>query len=454
MEFLGLTKTDKDFTNKEFTVAYVDEFGGKIDTISVDNVQQEIVNKNVNIDLSGKADVDKAVNNSYQDGTFVSSIKNDTDGIKLQSTKSGNTSAIQLGASGAAIIEGSAQLCADKSSKEFHYLSPTGQTKMSTASEIAVKGDVDAINYEIKKLETAETGYLSTYQLIDKDGNVKGASINIAKDLVVNKAELKTCSEKNVPETGYQVGDKYIDLTINTISGSTHVYLNVKELVDVYTGDTAIKIDSDRKVSLALKTANGLKINDKKELELGLADSTNNGAMSATDFDKLTKIEAGAQVNTIESVDTVNFKLDEKQLKVVDDKQFMTAEQAKKLTGIADNATKVSASGTNGSIQINNAETKVYTHPTTTATEAKAVKVGKDGLGHTVIGTELTLADLAGDSTHNVVTDAEKETWNNLGKLQTAISVTNAVGEYSVGDTIAAGTSLETIIKKMLTTTA
>ena len=32
----------------------------------------------------------------------------------------------------------------------------------------------------------------------------------------------------------------------------------------------------------------------------------------------------------------------------------------------------------------------VYTHPTTTATTASAVKVGKDALGHVVLGTALT----------------------------------------------------------------
>jgi len=36
----------------------------------------------------------------------------------------------------------------------------------------------------------------------------------------------------------------------------------------------------------------------------------------------------------------------------------------------------------------------VYTHPTTTATTAAAVKVGKDSLGHVVIGETITAADI------------------------------------------------------------
>lgn len=57
-------------------------------------------------------------------------------------------------------------------------------------------------------------------------------------------------------------------------------------------------------------------------------------------------------------------------------------------------ATKTESSTTNGNIKINGSETTVYTHPTTTATAAAAVKIGKDALGHVVIGDALTAADV------------------------------------------------------------
>ena len=57
-------------------------------------------------------------------------------------------------------------------------------------------------------------------------------------------------------------------------------------------------------------------------------------------------------------------------------------------------ATKVESSSTNGKIKINGSETTVYTHPSTDAVSAAAVKVGKDSSGHVVIGDALTKSDV------------------------------------------------------------
>ena len=57
-------------------------------------------------------------------------------------------------------------------------------------------------------------------------------------------------------------------------------------------------------------------------------------------------------------------------------------------------ATAVTSSTTNGNIKINGTETTVYTHPSTTAASAAAVKVGKDSSGHVVIGDALTKSDV------------------------------------------------------------
>jgi len=85
----------------------------------------------------------------------------------------------------------------------------------------------------------------------------------------------------------------------------------------------------------------------------------------------------------------------------------MTAADKVKLDGIAANA--------------NN-----YTHPTTTAATAAAVKVGKDSSGHVVIGAALTASDIGAATSnhgHNDVTTtaagfmsvADKVKLNNLG---------------------------------------
>lgn len=83
---------------------------------------------------------------------------------------------------------------------------------------------------------------------------------------------------------------------------------------------------------------------------------------------------------------------------------LMTAAMAEKLAGITAGATKVEASQTNGNIKIDGSETTVYTHPTTTAVAAAAVKVGNDANGHVVLGGALTKSDVG---LGNVTNDAQ-----------------------------------------------
>lgn len=116
-----------------------------------------------------------------------------------------------------------------------------------------------AAEYTIAKLTTAEAGYLATYQL-QKDGTGVGEKINIPKDYLVKSAEVKTSTGTGDP-SGFPKDTKYIDFTINTYdtqSGSgteSHIYLNVADLVDVYTSGSGesdavkIAISADNKIS-------------------------------------------------------------------------------------------------------------------------------------------------------------------------------------------------------------
>ena len=70
-------------------------------------------------------------------------------------------------------------------------------------------------------------------------------------------------------------------------------------------------------------------------------------------------------------------------------------------------ATAVSSSTTNGNIKIDGTETTVYTHPTTTAVTAAAVKVGKDSAGHVVIGSALTASDVGAATSGHTHTAAD-----------------------------------------------
>lgn len=94
--------------------------------------------------------------------------------------------------------------------------------------------------YSIVKAAAAEEGMAATYQLA-KDGVAFGEKINIPKDMVVESGELKICEEDDKPVAGLKVGDPYIDLVIAN-ADNQHIYIPVKDLVDVYTQGNGITI--------------------------------------------------------------------------------------------------------------------------------------------------------------------------------------------------------------------
>ena len=176
---------------------------------------------------------------------------------------------------------------------------------------------------DVVKKATANAGYIASYQ-VTVDGTVVGADINIPKDYLVKSAEIKVVDTADDPYTGAAVGDKYIDFVVNTVGGDgneSHIYLSVQDLVDEYTPGDGIDISATNVISIKLGTnTNGLKVS-AAGLELDEATTTVAGAMSATDKTKL--------------------------------------------DGVADGATKVEASDTNGNVKIGGTETTVYTLPET-----------------------------------------------------------------------------------------
>lgn len=161
--------------------------------------------------------------------------------------------------------------------------------------------------YTIEKLTQAETSYSASY-VLKKDNVQVGATINIPKDMVVSSGEVKTVTTANVPYQGAQVGDKYIDLTIANTS-QNHIYIPVKDLVDVYVAGNGIRISDNNYISVVVDSnnANGLGVGGSGLALYHVTPSVNgsggsDGAMLATDKEKLDGIEAGAEENVIETV--------------------------------------------------------------------------------------------------------------------------------------------------------
>lgn len=100
---------------------------------------------------------------------------------------------------------------------------------------------LDGKTVTVEKQATAETGYSATY-VVKQGGSQVGSKINIPKDFLVKSGSVKTCATANVPVQGYVVGDKYIDMVINSKDGSAtdeHLYILVSDLVEdtTYTAD-------------------------------------------------------------------------------------------------------------------------------------------------------------------------------------------------------------------------
>lgn len=109
--------------------------------------------------------------------------------------------------------------------------------------------------YTIQPLETATEGYLKSYQLFKGTNPVENAVIDIPKDYLVKSASIITVTEENKPQEDLIVGETYIDFVINTKDndGSVeHLYINVTDLVDVYTQGNGISIDENNTISVKI----------------------------------------------------------------------------------------------------------------------------------------------------------------------------------------------------------
>ena len=145
------------------------------------------------------------------------------------------------------------------------YLKASDKTELEgkIAAETEARENADTaletkLSVTVEKQGTAESGYLATY-VVKQNGSQVGSKINIPKDFVVKNASVKTCAEKDKPVSGLNVGDKYIDLEINTVDqteSSTHIYLPIKDMVDAYAGATTttvkVEIGSDNSISASI----------------------------------------------------------------------------------------------------------------------------------------------------------------------------------------------------------
>ena len=113
-----------------------------------------------------------------------------------------------------------------------------------TALTVDANKDIALPVFSLKKLTNADTGYSADFAaqyILTKDGAAVGDTINLAKDMVISAGELKYCETEDDPVEGLDVGDPYLDLTIAN-AASSHIYIPVKGLVDVYTAGAGLDL--------------------------------------------------------------------------------------------------------------------------------------------------------------------------------------------------------------------
>lgn len=140
-----------------------------------------------------------------------------------------------------------------QSGAEVNVQADWNETSSTSDAYIKNKPTIPTVPvYTIEEVSVT-SGYLKTYQL-KKDSTYVGAKINIPKDMVVSSGSVKTVTQTDVPYSGAVIGDKYIDLVIANAT-SSHIYIPVKDLVDVYTAGTSISVSNSNVISVVSDTA-------------------------------------------------------------------------------------------------------------------------------------------------------------------------------------------------------
>ena len=176
----------------------------------------------------------------------------------------------------------------------------TDHQSIKSLNNVSLSGSTDNITLTIIKEQTPESGFLATYKLKQGDTQV-GASINIPKDYLIKSGEVKTVTTANTPYNGAAIGDKYLDFTVNVTEGTasdTHMYIPVNDLVDAYTEGNGIDISNSNVVSIQIDSSNAN--------GLDTTSGSSAGAMSSSDFTKLSGIPSISSANNGQILQVVN----------------------------------------------------------------------------------------------------------------------------------------------------
>ena len=268
------------------TEEYVNQNGGKIDTISVNGSAQEIVDKNVNITIPTKT------SDLTNDSNFLNSIPDEyitEEELNLKNYQ--NDTEVQN-----KINTEINKLNKDDSAVVGQYVSSVSEENgIITVSRENLPQQID---YTVTITESTPEGFAKVYN-IKQTSTGLNATINIPKDMVVSSGKVETYTLSG--EWG--LAGTYLVLTLANAT-SDKVYINVGNLIEYVTsGSTAddqiqIEIDNEHKVTAILKNSSVT----KEQLDTNLQNELNskvNAEYVEQNGSKITKILVNGVEQTI-----------------------------------------------------------------------------------------------------------------------------------------------------------
>lgn len=96
--------------------------------------------------------------------------------------------------------------------------------------------------------EAAGSGDVLKVYTFTQNGSQIGA-VNIPRDFLVKSGKVR---EATAADSGFDVGEKILDFTVNSVEGSgseSHILISVSDLVDAYTGGNGIEVSNANVIS-------------------------------------------------------------------------------------------------------------------------------------------------------------------------------------------------------------
>ena len=270
----GKGLSTEDYTTAEQTkLAGIEAEANKtiVDSALSNSSTNPVENQVINTALDGKAPKDHSGSGNYQYGKGT---KTKFGHVRLVDGFTGTLNETMVGtyadgdalsAHAGGILYDAIQGKADSS----HNHTVSNITDFPTLATVATSGNYNDLSNKpdlsqagavtLTKEQTANTGYFATYTFTQNGSSI--GQIDIPKDFLVKSGSVKTVSTANSPVNGYTIGDKYIDLVVNTKDSSgtdEHLYILVSDLVE----DTQYEAEESTLTAYTSNGANKFKVKD------------------------------------------------------------------------------------------------------------------------------------------------------------------------------------------------